>query len=42
VADHLNIAYDAGFGAKASFNRIFKERIGQTPSEFRRKQAGAG
>ena len=40
-ANILNIAYDAGFGTKASFNRIFKERTGQTPSEFRRKQAGA-
>jgi AraC-like DNA-binding protein len=41
-ANILNIAYDAGFGTKASFNRIFKERTGLTPSEFRRKQAGAG
>jgi len=40
-ANILNIAYDAGFGTKASFNRIFKERTGLTPSEFRRKQAGA-
>lgn len=40
-ANILNIAYDAGFGTKASFNRVFKERTGQTPSEFRRKQAGA-
>ncbi len=38
-ANILNIAYDAGFGTKASFNRIFKERTGLTPSEFRRKQA---
>jgi len=36
-ANILNIAYDAGFGTKASFNRIFKERTGLTPSEFRRK-----
>ena len=41
-ANILNIAYDAGFGTKASFNRIFKERTGLTPSEFRRKQAIAG
>jgi AraC-like DNA-binding protein len=36
-ANILNIAYDAGFGTKASFNRVFKERTGLTPSEFRRK-----
>jgi AraC-like DNA-binding protein len=41
-ANILNIAYDAGFGTKASFNRTFKERTGLTPSEFRRKQALAG
>lgn len=41
-ANILNIAYDAGFGTKASFNRIFKERAGLTPSKFRRKQAGTG
>jgi len=41
-ANILNIAYDAGFGTKASFNRIFKERTGLTPSDFRRKQAAAG
>lgn len=40
-ANILNIAYDAGFGTKASFNRTFKERTSLTPSEFRRKQAGA-
>ena len=38
-ANILNIAYDAGFGTKASFNRIFKERTGQTPREFKRKKA---
>ena len=36
-ANILNIAYDAGFGTKASFNRIFKERTGQTPSEYKKK-----
>jgi AraC-like DNA-binding protein len=40
-ANILNIAYDAGFGTKASFNRIFKERTGLTPSEFRRKSLAA-
>lgn len=41
-ANILNIAYDAGFGTKASFNRIFKDRTGLTPSEFRRKHGGGG
>ncbi len=41
-ANILNIAYDAGFGTKASFNRTFKERTGLTPSEFRRKHAAGG
>jgi AraC-like DNA-binding protein len=41
-ANILNIAYDAGFGTKASFNRIFKDRTGLTPSEFRRKRAAGG
>jgi AraC-like DNA-binding protein len=35
----LDIAFDAGFGTKAAFNRIFKERTGLTPSEFKKKQA---
>lgn len=39
TANILNIAFDAGFGTKASFNRIFKERTGLTPSEFKRKNA---
>ncbi len=37
----LHIAYDAGFGTKASFNRIFKKRTGLTPSEFKKKSAAA-
>jgi AraC-like DNA-binding protein len=37
TANILNIAYDAGFGTKASFNRIFKERTGLTPSEFKKR-----
>ncbi|WP_291870408.1 AraC family transcriptional regulator [Maribacter sp.] len=30
------IAYDSGFKSKASFNRVFKNTIGKTPSEFRK------
>lgn len=30
------IAYDNGFNSKSAFNRIFKNKTGQTPSEFRR------
>jgi AraC-like DNA-binding protein len=32
----LQIALDAGFGTKASFNRAFKIHTGMTPSQFRR------
>ncbi|MFO7670252.1 MAG: helix-turn-helix domain-containing protein [Bacteroidales bacterium] len=30
----LAIAFDAGFNSKSSFNTIFKQRTGQTPSEY--------
>ena len=30
----LSIAYDCGFNSKSSFNTIFKEHTGKTPSEF--------
>jgi AraC-like DNA-binding protein len=32
----LSIAFDAGFNSKASFNGIFKEATGVTPSEYRK------
>lgn len=32
------IAYDVGFGSIASFNRVFKEMTGQTPSQYRAGQ----
>lgn len=34
----LAIAYDSGFNAKSSFNTIFKEKTGLTPSEYLNKQ----
>ncbi|NQZ88803.1 MAG: AraC family transcriptional regulator [Colwellia sp.] len=32
----LSIAFDAGFNSKATFNRIFKERTQQTPTQYRK------
>lgn len=32
----LSIAFDAGFNSKATFNTLFKEHTGTTPSEFRK------
>lgn len=37
--DLLDIAFAAGFSAKTSFNRSFKARTGQTPSQFRASAA---
>lgn len=34
-ADLLDLAVDAGFSSKASFNRAFRAEFGCTPSEFR-------
>jgi len=33
----LTLAMDLGYGSLGPFNRAFKERTGQTPSEFRKK-----
>ena len=35
-SDILTLAMDAGFGSKATFNRVFKDRFGITPSAYRR------
>lgn len=32
----LGIAFDSGFQSKASFNRIFKQKTGQSPSAYRK------
>lgn len=34
--DILTMAIAAGFGSKATFNRVFKDRFGVTPSAYRR------
>jgi len=34
----LTIAYDSGFNSKATFNRVFKEIAGTTPSAFKTSQ----
>ena len=34
----LAIAFEAGFNNKATFNRVFKQNTGQTPSAFRKNQ----
>ena len=34
----LSIAFDAGFASKASFNRAFQRRYGQSPSAYRAAQ----
>ena len=31
----LSIAYDCGFNSKATFNRVFKEKKGVTPTEYK-------
>ncbi len=33
----LGIAFDCGFNSKATFNRVFKNATGKTPSEFKSK-----
>ena len=36
----LTLALEAGFGSIGPFNRAFKERHGQTPTEFRSRRSG--
>jgi AraC-like DNA-binding protein len=36
----LAIAFDAGFNSKTTFNSIFKNQTGLTPSKFREKSTG--
>lgn len=39
TADLLDLALEAGFSSKATFNRAFLARFGQTPSAYRRQVA---
>lgn len=38
----LTLALDAGYGSLAPFNRAFKERVGLTPSAYRKLKLGSG
>ena len=40
--DLLQVALDAGFSAKASFNRVFKSVTGMTPSTYREMARSGG
>jgi AraC-like DNA-binding protein len=37
----ISIAYESGFNSKATFNRVFKNFTGQTPSEFYHELPGS-
>ena len=37
--DLLQLALDAGFSSKATFNRAFRTTFGMAPSEFRRRKS---
>lgn len=37
----LNLALDLGYGSPGAFNRAFRARTGQTPTEYRRSRLGS-
>lgn len=39
TADLLTLALDSGFGSKASFNRAFQAKFGESPSSYRKRHA---
>jgi AraC-like DNA-binding protein len=42
AGDLLQLAFEAGFSSKSSFNRCFKAQIGQTPTQYREAALTAG
>jgi len=37
----LGMAYDSGFKSKTSFNRVFKQQVGMSPSKYKSNQANS-
>ncbi len=37
----LDLAFEAGFSSKSTFNAVFKELKGQTPSQYRKEQSAS-
>jgi AraC-like DNA-binding protein len=33
----IQIAFDSGFSSKSAFNKVFKEKTGLTPGEYKEK-----
>ena len=36
----LDVALQAGFSSKSTFNKYFKQEVGQTPTEYRQQPTG--